>query len=225
MVVPTLVNHLYRLRSDRGLMVVARTALDQPPHCPCRGCLVAAVSGDRARGLPIQRTPALTNDAPTDVRVKRVDQALFDRVAAVALERPRLRHNYNFHQGSDLVQRFLNVLQPGTYVRPHRHVRDQPGIGFECFLVLQGAIGFFVMDSNGTIVQLERLEAKGPLRGIELAENQFHTLVALEPHSVIFELKQGPYQPTEDKDFLRGFPLEGCEEASLQEKHWRERFD
>ena len=94
--------------------------------------------------------------------------------------------------------------------------------------MLPGAAGgyrLFVMDGNGTIVQLERLEAKGPLRGIELAENQFHTLVALEPHSVMFELKQGPYQPTEDKDFLRSFPLEGCEEARLQEKRWRERFD
>ena len=99
MVVPTLVNHLYRLRSDRGLMVVARTALDQPPHCPCRGCLVAVLSGDRTRGLPLQRTPALTNDALTDARVKLVDQVFFDRVAAMAMKQPRLRQNYKFLLG------------------------------------------------------------------------------------------------------------------------------
>ena len=167
----------------------------------------------------------MTNNAPTDVHLKRLDQTLFNQVAEVARQHPRLRKNQNFHQESDLVQRFLNVLQPGTYVRPHRHVRDQPGTGFECFLVLQGAIGLLVMDSSGLIIQQERLEAKGPLRGIELAENQFHTLVALEPDTVMFELKQGPYQPTEDKDFLRGFPLEGCEEARFQEIRWRERFD
>lgn len=69
--------------------------------------------------------------------------------------------------------------------------------------MLQGAIGLLVMDSSGSIVQQERLEAD----------------------TVMFELKQGPYQPTEDKDFLRGFPLEGCEEARLQEMRWRERFD
>lgn len=167
----------------------------------------------------------MTNNAPTDVHLKRVDQALFNQVAEVARQQPRLRKNHNFHQESDLVQRFLNVLQPGTYVRPHRHVRDQPGTGFECFLVLQGAIGLLVMNSSGSIIQQERLEANGPLRGIELAENQFHTLVALEPDTVMFELKQGPYQPTEDKDFLKGFPPEGCEEARLQEMRWRERFD
>ena len=148
----------------------------------------------------------MTNNAHTNVQLQRVDQALFDQVAGVARQHPRLRKNHNLHQESDLVQRFLNVLQPGTYVRPHRHVRDQPGTGFECFLVLQGAIGLLVMNDDGTILQQERLEATGPVRGIELAENQFHTLVALEPDTVMFELKQGPYQPTDDKDFLKGFP-------------------
>ena len=166
----------------------------------------------------------MTNNSPTKVQLKRVDQSLFDAVSRVARQHPRLRKNHNLHQESDLVQRFLNVLQPGTYVRPHRHIRDQPGTGFECFMVLQGAIGLLVMDDNGTILQQERLEATGPLRGIELAENQFHTLVALVPNSVMFELKQGPYQPTEDKDFLRGFPPEGCEEARLKEQRWRDRF-
>ena len=223
--VPALDHHRHRVGSDRGFLLVARTALDQHPHHSGHCSLVAAVSGDRARGLPIRRPPTVTNNAPTDVHLKRVDQALFNQVAEVARQQPRLRKNHNFHQESDLVQRFLNVLQPGTYVRPHRHVRDQPGTGFECFLVLQGAIGLLVMNSSGSIIQQERLEANGPLRGIELAENQFHTLVALEPDTVMFELKQGPYQPTEDKDFLKGFPPEGCEEARLQEMRWRERFD
>ena len=62
------------------------------------------------------------------------------------------------------------------------------------------------------------------MRGIELAENQFHTLVALEPDTVMFELKQGPYQPTDDKDFLKGFPSEGSADASAQEQLWRDRF-
>ena len=52
----------------------------------------------------------------------------------------------------------------------------------------------------------ERLDAEGPLRGIELAENQFHSLVALQANTVMFELKQGPYQPTADKNFLDMYP-------------------
>ena len=45
--------------------------------------------------------------------------------------------------------------------------------------------------------------------------------MALEADSVIFELKQGPYQPNQDKDFLYGFPKEGTSEATVQEAQWR----
>lgn len=89
-----------------------------------------------------------------------IDQVLFDRVAAEARESPRRRRNHNLHAEPDLVQRFINVLQPGTYVRPPH-----------------------------------RLDASGPLRGLELAEGQVHTLVALTHDAVMFEIKQGPYEP------------------------------
>ena len=156
--------------------------------------------------------------------LRRIDQALFDAVAAEALASPRLRRNHNLHAEADAVQRFLNVLQPGTYVRPHRHQRDQPSAGFECFVVLQGAIGLLLFNGEGRVVAQERLQANGAVRGIELSEGEWHSLVALEPHSVIFELKQGPYQPSADKDFLPGFPLEGSAAAVAQEQAWRELF-
>jgi hypothetical protein len=59
---------------------------------------------------------------------------------------------------------------------------------------------------------------------VELADNQFHTLVALEPDTVMFELKQGPYSPTADKDFLTRFPAEGEPAAVAQELAWRALF-
>jgi cupin fold WbuC family metalloprotein len=158
-------------------------------------------------------------------RLQRLDQALFDAVALQAREAPRRRRNHNLHQESEVVQRFLNVLQPGTYVRPHRHLREQPGTGFECFVVLQGEIGLLLLDGDGTVIERLRLQAGGPLRGIELAEGQFHTLVALSAAAVMFELKQGPYQPTSDKDFLHQYPAEGTAAAADQERRWRALFE
>lgn len=158
-------------------------------------------------------------------RLQRLDAMLFDQVAAQARQSSRLRCNHNLHQESDPVQRFLNVLQPGTYVRPHRHRRLQPGAGFECFLVLQGALGLLVLDGRGAVLQMERLSATGPVRGIELEEDQYHTLVALQPDTVMFELKQGPYEPANDKDFLTSFPAEGSPGAAAQEKQWRALFE
>ncbi|MFM9103513.1 MAG: WbuC family cupin fold metalloprotein, partial [Cyanobium sp.] len=117
-------------------------------------------------------------DAPSRP-LQRIDQDLFDRVASEARSLPRLRRNHNLHQASDPVQRFLNVMQPGTYVRPHRHWRSRPGAGFECFVVLQGAIGLLLLDPHGEVRGRERLDATGPLRGVQLEEGVFHTLVAL----------------------------------------------
>ena len=88
-------------------------------------------------------------------RLQRLDQDLFASVASAARAAPRLRRNHNLHAESDLVQRFLNVLQPGTYVRPHRHLRDLPGSGFECFLVLQGCIGLLLFDDDGMLIGRE----------------------------------------------------------------------
>jgi cupin fold WbuC family metalloprotein len=162
--------------------------------------------------------------AHPNAHLQRIDQALFDRVAQEARLLPRLRRNHNLHAESDPVQRFLNVMQPGTYIRPHRHLRGRPGAGFECFVVLQGAIGLLLLDGEGQVQQLERLEAAGPLRGIQLDEGSFHTLVALAEDSVMLEIKEGPYEPTSDKDFLATFPAEGTAEATVQEWAWRGLF-
>jgi cupin fold WbuC family metalloprotein len=156
--------------------------------------------------------------------LRRLDQALFDAVADEARRTPRLRRNFNLHQEPDRVQRFLNVLQPGTYVRPHRHLRPTPGEGFECFVVLQGALGLLVLDGDGEVLEQVRLDAVGPVRGVELQEGHYHTLVALSPDTVMFEIKQGPYEPMRDKDFSARFPAEGTPEAVAQEAAWRRRF-
>ena len=156
--------------------------------------------------------------------LQRIDQTLLDAVTAEARQATRLRRNRNLHAAPDLAQRIQNAPQPGTDVRPHRHCRTDPGTGFECFLVLQGALGLLVLDDQGQLLARERLAAAGPLRGIELPEGTFHTLVALEPDTVMFELKQGPYVPVADKDFLASFPLEGTPEAAIQERAWRALF-
>ncbi len=156
--------------------------------------------------------------------IQLLTRSLLDDLCAEALKSDRQRKNYNFHEHSERVQRFLNVLQPGTYVRPHRHLRSDGVNGFEFFLVLQGAIGMIVMDEFGMVLRSERLEANGEQRGIELAEGLFHTLVVLEPNSVILELKEGPYQASTDKDFLQMFPPEGAAECAAQVRSWEASF-
>ncbi len=157
--------------------------------------------------------------------IKRLTQDLLDAIAEEARASSRQRLNYNFHEHPERVQRFLNVLQPGTYVRPHRHLRSQGVNGFEFFLVLQGAIGLLVLDAEGNILHTERVSANGNTRAIELAEATYHTLVALEPNTVMLELKEGPYDRTTDKEFLEQFPLEGESGTQTWIEQWEGYFN
>ncbi len=155
---------------------------------------------------------------------KLLTQDLLNDVACEARESPRLRKNYNFHELAEKVQRFVNVLQPGTYIRPHRHLRTSDSNGFEFFLVLQGEIGIVLFDKTGQECHTERISAQGPVRGIELSEGTYHTLVALVPDTVVLELKEGPYQQSTDKEFLKMFPPEGTSAAKAMVLTWQHTF-
>ena len=159
-----------------------------------------------------------------NIPVKLITRSLLTTLCDEAMVSDRKRKNYNFHEHAETVQRFLNVLQPGTYVRPHRHVRPEGVNGFEFFLVLQGAIGMVMFDDDGTVLRYEALEARGEQYGIEIPEGVYHTLVVLEPNSVILELKEGPYQPAVDKDFLQQFPAEGRVECVNYVRAWEGLF-
>lgn len=156
--------------------------------------------------------------------IKLLNQSLINTIAKEATNSERLRKNYNFHELSDTVQRFINIMQPGTYVRPHRHIRSEAKNGFEFFLILQGKMGVLLFDDQGNITYKENLGDDSENYGIEIAEGTFHTLVALAPNTVMFELKEGPYVPTSDKDFLPQFPTEGTTEAQTQVKNWESLF-
>mgnify|MGYP001827748748 CR=1 FL=1 len=120
---------------------------------------------------------------------------------------PRKRILLPIHrdQGA-LVQRMVNFLQPGTYVQPHLHPREGAS---ETILVLEGALGFVIFDESGNVASVHRL-AMGEL--IDIEPQVWHGVLALEPDTVILELKRGPYDDT-DKTFAKWAPAEGEEGA------------
>jgi cupin fold WbuC family metalloprotein len=140
-----------------------------------------------------------------------LDQRLFDQVIEQARHNPRLRQNYNLHQDyADPCQRLLNALEPGTYVRPHRHSSPPKP---ECFLALRGRLAAVLFAENGEIERVIEFAPAGPVAGLEIPPGRWHALVALESGSLFFECKPGPYQPLTDKDWAAWAPLEGAPEA------------
>lgn len=54
--------------------------------------------------------------------MKLIDQALVASLHAKAKVAPRLRTHHNLHPThEDAIQRMCMAMEPGTYVRPHRH--------------------------------------------------------------------------------------------------------
>ncbi|MGE4279713.1 MAG: WbuC family cupin fold metalloprotein [Magnetospirillum sp.] len=112
-------------------------------------------------------------------------------LAAQARAVPRLRKNLNLHdQLEDPIQRLLNALQPGTYIRPHRH---PPGV-WETFILLQGRCAILLFDDAGCISERLELSADGTLIA-EIPTDTWHSVVALSPATLVLEIKPGPYVP------------------------------
>lgn len=133
---------------------------------------------------------------------------------------PRRRVMMTLHRRPEGVQRMLNFLQPGTYIRPHRH--PLPGHA-ECLAVVQGSLAVMEFNAEGAVVQICCLRAGQPDRMIvDIDAGIWHGLVTLEPDTVILEIKHGPYDTARDKEFPAWAPEEGSAEAALQLQRWTE---
>ena len=127
-----------------------------------------------------------------------IDKKLLDEVSAQAKASPRLRKNYNFHQSlDDLCHRMLNALEPGTDVPIHHHPDKD-----ETFVILRGKIRVTTYNDDGTVAESVILSQEDGCYGMNIPKNVWHTLVALEPNSCIFESKQGPFVPHEVEGIL-----------------------
>ena len=116
-----------------------------------------------------------------------------------------------FHErASDPLHRMLNAVQPDSYVRPHRHL-DPPKA--ECWVMLRGAAAFFTFEGDGAIRDCLRIAAGSDVFGVDLAPGVYHSFIALEPDTLIFEVKPGPYSPSDDKTFPAWAPEEGSPET------------
>lgn len=139
----------------------------------------------------------------------KIEREFTETISRQAEESPRGRKNYNYHQSYDeMVNRMLNALQKDTYVQPHKH--EDPD-KHEVFLILSGKAAVIEFDSNGNITDFIILDSAEGKFGVEIAPRVWHTIIALENGTVVYEIKEGPYSPLNDKNFATWAPEEGSE--------------
>ncbi len=145
--------------------------------------------------------------------MKRIDEKVLQELQKKAADSPRKRTNLNLHQTlEDPVQRFLNAIEPGSYVRPHRH--NTP-LRWELFIALSGGAVVLIFDQEGEVIERTEIAAGGPTQAVEIPAGTWHTIAALRPGTVLIEFKQGSYAPLSEMDFASWAPCEGeagCDE-------------
>ena len=136
--------------------------------------------------------------------VTRTDLA---RALAASHTSARGRMIQPFHRSdASSLHRMFNAIQPGSYIAPHRHLSPPKD---EAWIVLQGALAFFTFDAAGKLETIAEVRANSEVFGVDLEAGVYHALYALEPDTVVYEVKSGPYAPHDDKSFAPWAPREG----------------
>ncbi|NJB68387.1 cupin fold WbuC family metalloprotein [Desulfobaculum xiamenense] len=149
--------------------------------------------------------------AAPDGAVETIGTDLVELALDASRRSPRGRIIQPLHRTQDdALHRMLNAVQPGSYVRPHRHV-DPPKA--ESFVVLRGAIRFVTFSGDGQVDRCLTARAGGEVFGIDVVPGVYHCFYALEPDTLVFEVKPGPYTRATDKDFALWAPAEGTDAA------------
>lgn len=124
---------------------------------------------------------------------------------------PRRRIILPMHRSPEAtVQRMLNFMLPGTYIRPHLHPLPH---ATETIQVLRGGLVFFIFDDEGNVTHRYHLEA-GETGLIDIESNLWHGFAVTGPETVVLEIKRGPYDQKQDKVFPTWAPEETSPDAA-----------
>ena len=128
-----------------------------------------------------------------------IDNKVLDDLTRRAQNSPRRRMNLNFHESlDDKCHRFINAVEPGADIPIHRHPEKE-----ESFVVLRGKIRITTYNDDGSIIEDHVISPTEGRYGVNVEKNVWHTVEALEPDSVIFECKEGPFVPHEVEGVLK----------------------
>lgn len=141
----------------------------------------------------------------------KIDTKLLVELTAKAKANPRLRQSYDLRTTpNDKSQRMLNALEPGTVMPIHRHRNTS-----ETMVMVRGKLIERFYDDSGNITDefvmtplsipslhsIPEGESNEPtIPMVQIEVGQWHSLEVLESGTVIFEAKDGAYEPLLKED-------------------------
>ena len=152
------------------------------------------------------------------LNIKKYNLSLLDDLVSISKMDPRSRKSFNLHEHYfDSCQKIINAINEDSYIAPHRHVLDPKT---ETLLAISGCFALIIFDNKGIPIDTIKFGAKGcPVDsfayfGVDIPPDAWHTIIALQPNSVLLEIKAGPFNPSMAKEFAPWAPLEGSSESA-----------
>ena len=129
----------------------------------------------------------------------KIDKTLLDELTAQAKANPRLRQAYDLRTTpDDNSQRMLNALEPGTIMPIHRHRNTS-----ELMVMVRGKLIERFYDDDGNITDEFLMDPCGQYPMVQIEVGRWHSLEVLEEGTVIFEAKDGAYEPLMPEDIIQ----------------------
>ena len=123
---------------------------------------------------------------------------ILDTLSAKAKACERLRMNYDLRTSTaDQSQRMLNAMEPGTQLPIHRHPTT-----CETIVMLRGSIKEMFYDDNGNLTESVILKAGAEPSAMNIPAGVWHNLECLEPGTILFEAKDGAFEPRKEEDTM-----------------------
>jgi cupin fold WbuC family metalloprotein len=141
-----------------------------------------------------------------------------DALSQTAEQSSRQRQHKNIHQHyNEPCQRLFNAIGIDSYIRPHRHSIEPKD---ECLIAVRGCMALLVFDDIGQVQQIIRFGAQADESqqvigvGVNLPAGVWHTVIAEMRGSILFEVKSGPFNPEQAKEYATWAPAENTPEAA-----------
>lgn len=146
-----------------------------------------------------------------------INKTILDNLTEQAKQTERLRMNYDLRTSSaDQSQRMLNALEPGTVLPIHRHMKST-----ETVVLLRGKVRQNYYEEEGQetwdqglgtgdhgqralkLVESRVIAVGDPCPMYVVPVGMWHNTECLESGTIIFEAKDGAYEPARPEDFWK----------------------
>ena len=125
-----------------------------------------------------------------------LDKNILDELTAPAKASPRLRMNYDLRNSAeDKSQRMLNAIEPGTVMPIHRHMKSS-----ETVVCIRGHYEEYLYDDSGNLIETIDMVPGGVM--LNVPAGQWHSLKSLDSGTVLFECKDGAWEPLAEDEVL-----------------------